>query len=62
MMKNAFYFISKALFIVKIYKFLSGLFVHVEKTALLERLAYFKIDDVTFELTNNMHIAHYHTK
>ena len=62
MMKNAFYFISKALFVVKIYKFLSGLFVDVVKTALLERLAYFKIYDVTVELTNNMHIAHYHTK
>ena len=41
---------------------MSGLFVHVVKTALLERLAYFKIYDVTVELTNNMHIAHYHTK
>ena len=32
MMKNAFYFILKALFILKILKFLSRLFVHVEKT------------------------------
>ena len=33
MMKNAFYFILKALFVLKIYKFLSRLFGHVEKTA-----------------------------
>ena len=31
-MKNAFYFILKALFVLKIYKFLSLLFCHVEKT------------------------------
>ena len=36
MMKNAFYFILKALFILKILKFLSRLFVHVEKTVWLE--------------------------
>ena len=36
-MKNAFYFILKALFVLKIFKFLSGLFGHVGKTALLER-------------------------
>ena len=29
MMKNAFYFTSKALFLLKIFKFLFGLFVHV---------------------------------
>ena len=34
--KNAFYFILKALFILKIFKFLSWLFGHVEKTAWLE--------------------------
>ena len=33
MMKNAFYFILKALFVLKIFKFLSRLFGHVEKTA-----------------------------
>ena len=33
MMKNAFYFILKALFILKIFKFLSLLFDHLEKTA-----------------------------
>ena len=33
MMKNAFYFILKALFVLKIFKFLSRLFDHVGKTA-----------------------------
>ena len=37
MMKNAFYFIIKALFFLKIFKFLSRLFGHVGKTAQLER-------------------------
>ena len=36
LMKNAFYFILKALFVLKIFKFLSWLFGHVEKTARLE--------------------------
>ena len=36
-MKNAFYFIWKALFVLKISKFLSWLFGHVEKTVSLER-------------------------
>ena len=31
-MKNAFYFVLKALFVLKIFKFLSLLFGHVEKT------------------------------
>ena len=35
--KNAFYFILKALFILKIFKFLSWHFGHVEKTAWLEK-------------------------
>ena len=38
MMKNAFYFISKALFLLKIFKFLSWLYGHVEQTAWLEKL------------------------
>ena len=37
MMKNAFYFILKAIFVLKIFKFLSWLFGHVKKTAQLER-------------------------
>ena len=36
-MKNVFYFILKALFVLKIFKFLSWPFGHVEKTARLER-------------------------
>ena len=42
MMKNAFYFILKALFILKIFKFLSWLFRHVEKTTWLERQGSFQ--------------------
>ena len=37
MMKNAFYFILEALFVLKIFKLLSRLFGHVGKTAWLER-------------------------
>ena len=37
MMRNAFYFIIKALFGLKIFKFLSWRFGHVGKTAWLER-------------------------
>ena len=33
LMKNAFYFILEALFVLKIFKILSRLFGHVEKTA-----------------------------
>ena len=36
-MKNGFYFILKAPFVLKIFKFLSWLFGHLEKTARLER-------------------------
>ena len=37
MMKNAFYFILKALFVLKMFKFLPWLFGHEEETAWLER-------------------------
>ena len=37
MMRNAFYFILKALFVLKVFKFLSWAFGQVEKTASLER-------------------------
>ena len=37
MMKNAFCFILKALFVLKIFKILSLLFDHVQKMAWLER-------------------------
>ena len=46
MMKNAFYFILKAILVLKIFKFLSWLFSHVDKVN-------FKIYDVTIWLTNN---------
>ena len=36
-MKNAFHFALKALFVLKIFKFLSWLFGHAEKMAPLER-------------------------
>ena len=36
MMENAFLFILKALFILKIFKFLSWIFGHVEETTWLE--------------------------
>ena len=52
-----FFFVLKSLFVVKIFKFLSWLFGHVEKTAWLD----FKIHDVTTWLRNNwnIHIAQY---
>ena len=37
-MKNAFYFILKTVFVLKIFKFLSSLFGHIEKTAWLEKI------------------------
>ena len=61
MMKNAFYFTLKALFVFKIFKFLLWLFGHVQKTARLERYVNFKTHDVTTWLTNNFntHITQY---
>ena len=41
-MKDAFYFILKADFVLKIFKFLFWLFGHVEKTTSLERLGEFQ--------------------
>ena len=52
-MKNAFYFILKALFVLRIFKFLSWLFGHVGKTAWLERQDEFQNSDVTTCSTNN---------
>ena len=42
MMKNAFNFILNALFVLKIFKFLSWLLGHVEKTVWLEREGWFQ--------------------
>ena len=59
MMKDAFYFTSKAPFVLKIFKFLSGLLGHVSKQ--IENQVTFKIYDVTAWLKNNCntHIAQY---
>ena len=47
MMKNAFYFTFKALFVHKIFKFLSWLFGHAEKRFDWKDMVHFKIYDVT---------------
>ena len=61
MMKNAFYFTSKALFVLKIFKFLSWLFGHVAKRLDEKDKVNFKFYDVRAWLTNNCntHIAQY---
>ena len=53
MMKNAFYFTLKALFILMIFKFLSWLFCHVEKRLDKKDKVNFKIYDVTTWFTNS---------
>ena len=47
MMKNIFYFILKALFVFKIFKFLSRHFGHVRKRLHYKDKGNFKIHDVT---------------
>ena len=61
MMKNAFYFTSKALFVLKMFKFVSGLFGHVGKRLDKKDYENFKFYNVTAWLTNscNNHIAQY---
>ena len=54
-MKNAFYFILKALFVLKIFKFLSQLFSHVAKRLDKKDVVNFKFYDVATWLTNNCH-------
>ena len=63
-MKNAFYFTSKALFVVKIFKFLSRIFGQVVKRLDKKDKAKFKFYDVTVWLTSkyNTHIAQYFEK
>ena len=51
-MKNAFYFMLKAIFILKIFKCLSWVFGLVEKMYWLKTY-YFEISDVTTWLPNN---------
>ena len=59
MMKNAFYFTSKALFVLKIFKIFSWLFGHVAKRLDKTDKVNFKFYDITAWLTNNYkkHIA-----
>ena len=60
-MKNAFYFPSKALLVLEIFKFLSWLFGHVEKRLDYKDKVNFKFYDVTIWVENrcNTHIAQY---
>ena len=46
-MKNAFYFTSKALFVLKIFKFLSWLFSHVKKQLDYKGKVDLKFNDIT---------------
>ena len=59
MMKNAFYFTLKALFVLKIFKISSWLFSHVEKRLDKKDKVSFKIDDVTtwYTINSNTQIA-----
>ena len=61
LMKNAFYFTLKSLFVLRIFKFLSWLFGHAEKRLDLKDKVNFKIYDVITWLTNNCnkHIDQY---
>ena len=61
MMKNAFYFTLKALFVLKIFKFLSWLFGHVGKRLDYKNKFNFEIYGATAWLPNkcNAHIAQY---
>ena len=60
-MKNSFYITSKALFVLKKFKFLSRLFGHVARQLDLKDLVNLKFYDVTAWLTNNCntHIFQY---
>ena len=63
-MKNDFYFILKALFVPKIFKFFCYLFGRVEKRLVYKDKVNFKIHDITTWLTKNYntHIVPYPTK
>ena len=54
-MKNAFYFTSKAIFVLKIFKFLSWYFGHVAKRLDKKDKVNFKFYYVTAWLTSNCH-------
>ena len=53
-MKNAFYLILKALFVLKIFRFLYWLFGHKEKKGLIKKVT-FKIYDVRTWSRNNQY-------
>ena len=55
-MKNAFYFSSKAFFVLKIFKFLSWIFDHVSKRLDWKDKVNFKCYDVTAWLRHNCNI------
>ena len=61
MMKNAFYFTSKAVFVLKIFKFLFWRFGHVAKQLDKKDKVNFKCYGITVWLTNNCntHIVQY---
>ena len=61
MIKNAFYFMLKALFLLKIFKFLRRIFGHVKEPLDKKAKVSFKIYDVTdWEIDKyNTHIAQY---
>ena len=61
MMENVFYFTSNALFLLKIFKFLSWPFGHVSKRLDIKDKVNFKLYDVTARLKNNRntHISQY---
>ena len=61
MMKNAFYSMSKAFLVLKIFKFMSWLFGHVAKRLYKKDQVNFNFYDVTVWLTNNCntHFAQY---
>ena len=64
MVNNAFYFILKAFFFLRMFKILSGLFGRVEKRLDQKDTVNFKIYDFTTWLTNsyNIYIAQYFMK
>ena len=51
--KNAFYFTSKAFFVLKVFRFLTWLFGHVSKQLDKKDKVNFKLYEVTVWLTNN---------
>ena len=63
-MKNVFYFTSKALFVLEIFKLMSWLFGHVAKRLDTKDKVSFKFCDVTAWFTSNCntHIAQYFEK